>query len=87
MATMNRAYTARTSIDLTEVITLEDGDIYCLPYGALSIHILSGAAWVTSQAEDHVLETGDPFQIARQSHAVLISALDHQPLCFELRKI
>jgi hypothetical protein len=86
MSTMNQVNTAHAAIDLTKMIRLEHRDIYCLPDGALSIRVLSGRAWVTSQAKDHFLGTGDMLSIPRQPHTVIISALD-QSLIFELHKI
>jgi len=87
MATTHWASTTCTALGLTEVVSLEDGEIYRLPHGALSLRVLSGSAWITSQAEDHVLEGGDPLLVSRQPYIVIVSALDHQPLSFELRKI
>jgi hypothetical protein len=72
--------------DLVEGIRLEHGDVYCLPYGALNVRVFSGTAWITSQAEDHVLEAGDELMIPRQAHAVIVSAVGHQPLNFEFRR-
>jgi hypothetical protein len=81
------ANTTYTALGLTEVVSLGDGEIYRLPHGALSIRGLSGSAWITSQAEDCILETGEPLLLSRQPYTVIVSALDHQPLIFDLRKI
>jgi hypothetical protein len=75
MATTHWANTNCTALVLAEVVSLEDGEFYRPPHGALSFRVLSGSAWITSHAEDHVLETGDPLLIS------------FQPLRFELRKI
>ena len=78
--------TAHSTVEITEVIELEVGGHYCLPYGVYSLHVLNGVAWVTSQAEDHILECGDELTIPRQPHAVIVSAVDHQPLRFEMHR-
>ena len=75
------------SHDLKEVVRMEHGDLYCLPYGALNVRVLSGIAWITSQTEDHVLEPDEELAIPRQMHAVIVSAVGHQSLSFEVRRL
>lgn len=86
MSTMNWANPVHTAIGLTKTIQVEYGDIYCLPAGSLSIRVLSGRAWLTSQAKDYFLEAGDSLSIPRQPHTVIISALG-QSLIFEVHQI
>ena len=78
--------TSHATVEITEVIELEVGGHYCLPYAVYSLHVLNGVAWVTSQAEDHILECGDELTIPRQPHAVIISAAHYQRLRFEIRQ-
>ncbi|MEO8392607.1 MAG: DUF2917 domain-containing protein [Chloroflexota bacterium] len=88
MTAMNiqNAQAERVNHDLKEVVRLAQGDLYCLPYGALNVRVLSGTAWITAQAEDHVLEADDELMIPRQPHAVIVSAVGGQPLSFEFRR-
>jgi hypothetical protein len=85
MTTRNLANTANPVIEVTEKVQLQSGDLYCLPHGALNVRVLSGTAWITSQAEDHVLEAGDQMLVPHQPHAVIVSAVGHHSLSFEVR--
>ena len=76
--------TSRATVEIIEVLELEPNGHYCLPYGMCSLRVLSGVAWVTAQAEDHILKCGDDLTIPRQPHAVIVSAAHQQRLRFEV---
>ena len=78
--------TSHSAIESIEVIELETGAHFCLPYGACSLHVLNGVAWVMAQAEDHFPKCGDDLNIPRQPHAVIVSAAHQQRLRFEVRR-
>jgi len=85
MATMKLVRGENAAIERAEVVQLDYNETYCLPQEVLNLRVLSGTAWITAQAEDHILKAGDQMMIPRQPHAVLISAIHHQPLSFEIR--
>ncbi len=89
MTAMNiqKTHAVPVNHDVKEVVRLEHGSLYCLPYGALNIRVISGTAWITAQAEDYVLEAGDELMIPRQLHAIIVGAVGHQPLSFEFRRL
>ena len=78
--------TSRPTVEIIEVLELEPSGRYCLPYGVYSLRVLNGVAWITMQAEDQIVKCGDDLTIPRQPHAVIVSAVDHQPLRFEMHR-
>ena len=85
---MNFAPTVDSAADdRTELVRLNQGEIYSLPYGIFNIQVQSGAAWITSRAKDYILQPGEPLLTPRQPQPVIISPVGRRPLRFEFRRL
>ena len=47
------------------------------------LRIVSGAAWVSMDGEDIVLQEGDEFKLSRGADKAIISSVDDAPLIYE----
>ena len=50
------------------------------------LRIVSGAAWVTMDGEDIILEPGDEFKLSRGKHKALVSPAGHDPLVYQFEE-
>lgn len=87
MTTINIASVKSVVVEAAEQIQLEHHEQFTLPNMPLSLRVLKGTAWITSQAEDHILQAGKQITIPRQAHASVIGAISHETMIFELRKL
>ena len=71
-------------------LTLLKGHVFRLPRTCPTVHVLSGAAWVTAgrkERRDIVLGVGETTSFAPEKDFVLISALGSAPLNLEVQGV
>jgi hypothetical protein len=64
-------------------LALARGEVLRLPR-VRSVHVLSGTAWVSQDAKDHVVEPGRCLRLARNKDRPVVSAAGPDPVLFEV---
>jgi hypothetical protein len=78
------ALSAKTAADEHAFrIMLLPGELLRVPKTRRSIRVVSGAAWISHNGQDHELSPGDVLPLARTSHDALVSA-EGQTLFLEI---
>ena len=65
-------------------LVLYPNEVFRLPRACTRISILDGRAWVTIGKQDRILIAGETMQIKGTSSDILVSALPHESLTFEI---
>lgn len=65
-------------------IHLRDDEVFSLQGAMQTLYIVSGRAWITLDGKDIFLNAGQQITLPRSRYAVVISAIKHHELAFEI---
>ena len=88
VAELVTALSGKMNLELTpvvDIIELNGDETYVLDSQAQIIRVLSGSAWITVNAEDHIVTQDEDTLIEAAREPAILSSLNGRPVVFEIQ--